>query len=103
MSVLFTPCLAGSVNISATSVSANTALFTADKGNVLKISNQGTGTIFFRVGTASQTATITDMAVLSGEVVYIPVDSAVANIGVKAVASGTATVRACKGYVSNTR
>ena len=100
MSVLFTPCLAGSVNISATSVSSSTTLFTADKGNCLKVSNAGAGTVFIRVGTGTQTATITDVSILTNEVLFIPIDYTANTIGVKAAAATTATVRAAKGYFS---
>lgn len=96
---IFQGAAGGSITISATSTSSSAALAT-NAGNVLKISNTGSAAVHFRVGAGSQTALTSDTVVAPNSVLYVPIDSAAAQIGMR-TPSGTATVYVSRGWMPN--
>jgi len=98
MSNFFKPIDTSTKSISASSISANTVLFTTANSDSLMIQMQtGSTAAFIRISASTATAVVTDMAIITGNVYYVPVVAADGHIGAICGAAGTATLLVTNG------
>ena len=89
----YTP--ATKATLSVTGTSSHASLGT--QGTTLRISNAGTNPVFVRWGATTQTAVVTDFAVLAGESVNVSVQDDTLDVGAIA-GTGTNAVYVSRGY-----
>ena len=100
MALVFAPTYGEGIEVTTSTSSSSTA-FTANKGNVLKITNTGVtaGVVYAVVGVGTQTAVDTEeLPIAGGETVYVSITESDNNLGLIASAA-TPVVSAIPGYV----
>jgi hypothetical protein len=96
---MFSPIPGASVVFSATTTHASSSVGLL--GNAVRISNGGTVAVRVKVGVGAQEATATDLVLLGGESIILPLPEAdsARHVSVETVSS-TATVYATPGYMT---